>query len=315
MKKTISLVISMLMLMISLVACTKDEPEVKNYTVTFNSNGGSEVEKQSVAEGGKVTKPTDPTYDGYIFDAWYSDSALTDAWDFASDTVSSDITLYAKWNEEAFNGYEVKVVYEDGTPVTGAVIQWCTPAGVCSVLTPVDADGIARSTTLSGTQYVHINENTIPEGYTYDINLYVATEENKSVTIELIKLSSATSGDGTKATPYVVGLGAYNVSVTEEANVVYYSFTPTEAGTYVFESHKQSELATEPFDPLFAYYSDKDYSDRIAYADDGGDKENFKYEIEVSEDDVNKPIYFRIQESSGSNSEFPNEFYFDILKK
>ena len=74
-------------------------------------------------------------------------------------------------------------------------------------------------------------------------------------------------------------------------------------------------MAAEPFDPLFAYYSDKDYSDRIAYADDGGNKENFKYEIEVSEDDVNKPIYFRIQESSGSNSEFPNEFYFDILKK
>ena len=65
-------------------------------TVTFNSNGGSSVAAQTVDNGGKATKPSDPTKSGYTFDGWYTDSACTKAYDFSS-AVTSDITLYAKW--------------------------------------------------------------------------------------------------------------------------------------------------------------------------------------------------------------------------
>ncbi len=67
------------------------------YTVTFESNGGSDVESKTVAQGGKVTKPTDPTRDGYTFAGWYSDASLDDAWDFDTDTVIGPTILYAKW--------------------------------------------------------------------------------------------------------------------------------------------------------------------------------------------------------------------------
>lgn len=67
------------------------------YLVQFNSNGGSVVPSQSVAAGAKVTEPDDPTKEDYTFDGWYSDLALTDAWTFATDTVSGDLMLYAKW--------------------------------------------------------------------------------------------------------------------------------------------------------------------------------------------------------------------------
>ena len=70
-----------------------------NYLVEFNSNGGSAVQSQSVAAGGKVTEPDDPTKEGYTFDAWYSDLGLTDEWTFATDTVSTNMMLYAKWTE------------------------------------------------------------------------------------------------------------------------------------------------------------------------------------------------------------------------
>lgn len=72
---------------------------INQYTVTFNTNGGSDVDSLSVDYGDTVTKPADPTRDGYTFAGWYSDESLATAWNFETDTVSKDTTLYAKWTE------------------------------------------------------------------------------------------------------------------------------------------------------------------------------------------------------------------------
>lgn len=69
--------------------------------IRFESNGGSEVPDQTVALGGKVTKPADPTKDGLYFAGWYSDIDLQNQWDFGKDTVTGNMTLYAKWTDEA----------------------------------------------------------------------------------------------------------------------------------------------------------------------------------------------------------------------
>lgn len=68
------------------------------HTVTFSSNGGSAVASQTVADGGKATKPEDPTKDGYTFDDWYLPTDLSTPYNFDT-TVTADITLYAKWTE------------------------------------------------------------------------------------------------------------------------------------------------------------------------------------------------------------------------
>jgi len=67
------------------------------FTVTFNSNGGSAVATQTVATGGKATKPADPTRTGYTFGGWYADSGLNTVFDFNA-VIAANITLYAKWN-------------------------------------------------------------------------------------------------------------------------------------------------------------------------------------------------------------------------
>ncbi|MGN0504697.1 MAG: InlB B-repeat-containing protein [Ruminococcus sp.] len=72
--------------------------EAKNYTVIFNCNGGSPIESQIVQENSTIQQPTAPTKEGYTFAGWYSDSGLTQAFDFNT-PISTDITLYAKWNE------------------------------------------------------------------------------------------------------------------------------------------------------------------------------------------------------------------------
>ena len=68
------------------------------YTVTFESNGGSAVSSQSIASGNKVTKPADPTKDGFTFLGWFSDKDCKEAYDFNA-KVSKSMTLYAGWRE------------------------------------------------------------------------------------------------------------------------------------------------------------------------------------------------------------------------
>ena len=63
------------------------------YTVTFDSNGGTEVESQIVLPGGKVVEPEDPTSSSAAFAGW---KLGDDYYDFDT-PVNSDITLVAHW--------------------------------------------------------------------------------------------------------------------------------------------------------------------------------------------------------------------------
>lgn len=65
------------------------------HTVTFNSNGGSDVPEQ-IRANAPATKPSEPTKDGYDFGGWYTDEACTAAYDFTQ-PVTDSVTLYAKW--------------------------------------------------------------------------------------------------------------------------------------------------------------------------------------------------------------------------
>ncbi|MDR2576337.1 MAG: InlB B-repeat-containing protein [Treponema sp.] len=67
------------------------------YTVTFDSNGGSVTAAQYTASGLTVFRPVNPIKTGYTFIGWYGDSGLSAAYDF-SKPVTSNITLYAKWD-------------------------------------------------------------------------------------------------------------------------------------------------------------------------------------------------------------------------
>lgn len=73
------------------------EPEAEMYVVTFEANGGIDITSQNVLDGGLVTEPDNVFYEGYSLIGWYADSGLTDLWNFETDTVSSNMTLYASW--------------------------------------------------------------------------------------------------------------------------------------------------------------------------------------------------------------------------
>ena len=72
------------------------------HRVKFDVKGGSPVDGQTPASGSTVTKPADPTREGYTFAGWYTDEACTEAYDFSA-AVVADMTLYAKWTKNAIN--------------------------------------------------------------------------------------------------------------------------------------------------------------------------------------------------------------------
>lgn len=75
------------------------------HTVTFNSNGGSDVPEQ-IRANAAATKPADPTRSGYDFGGWYTDEAFTTEYTFTeSEKVTQALTLYAKWTKEAAKYY------------------------------------------------------------------------------------------------------------------------------------------------------------------------------------------------------------------
>ena len=71
---------------------------IENFTVTFDSNGGTSVTARTVQDGKSLGSLPVPTKDGYIFQGWYSDSGFTQIFSENS-LVRSDLTLYARYME------------------------------------------------------------------------------------------------------------------------------------------------------------------------------------------------------------------------
>lgn len=102
MKKLISMLFMAVLAVLTMTGCDDEETVLQKYTVTFNSQGGSEVAPQAVYAGEKIVKPANPTKEKEYFVDWYKEAECTNVWDFENETVSQDITLYAKWTSIAY---------------------------------------------------------------------------------------------------------------------------------------------------------------------------------------------------------------------
>ena len=71
--------------------------ETKTYTITFNSNGGTSIDKLIVECDKELTLPANPTKEGYTFISWV-DQHETPILDKALLTCE-DVTLYANWEK------------------------------------------------------------------------------------------------------------------------------------------------------------------------------------------------------------------------
>ena len=65
-------------------------------TVTFDYGYDDKTGTTQVGQGRPMAVPAEPTRDGWAFDGWFTDEALTAKYDFQT-PVTSAFTLYAKW--------------------------------------------------------------------------------------------------------------------------------------------------------------------------------------------------------------------------
>ena len=74
--------------------------KLKEYTVSFDSKGGTKVDSQIVEHGSTATKPGNPHRNDYTFKGWYLDGKKFDF----STPITGDITLVARWATKTSGG-------------------------------------------------------------------------------------------------------------------------------------------------------------------------------------------------------------------
>lgn len=109
-------------------------------SVSFDSQGGSTVASKFVEVGTKVAEPGLPAKKSYAFAGWYKEPSCETPWNFGIDTVTKNITLYAKWSSfidttapavlgvspfgtDAFTSGDITIIFSEAmdTAVTGTV--------------------------------------------------------------------------------------------------------------------------------------------------------------------------------------------------
>lgn len=90
------------------------------YTITFDSKGGSAVQPIKASAGAAITAPTDPTKDGFVFAGWYESTdggtTLSDKAFSFSYMPARVFTLYAKWATADIKGKTFNKV--------DAIVEW-----------------------------------------------------------------------------------------------------------------------------------------------------------------------------------------------
>ncbi|HOI46358.1 MAG TPA: InlB B-repeat-containing protein, partial [Bacilli bacterium] len=188
---------------------------ILTYTLTFDVDGGSAVDTQTLAYNVKPTIPLMPTKTGYTFDGWFTDNTLTTPYNFDA-VLTTNQTAYAKW---IINTYTVTFESNDGTMVANQTINY---GG--TVVTPT-----APTKT----------------GYTFDgwyANSELTTAYNFSnlVTANMTLYAKWTAE--TKTITFVLNNGEANVLVTQEVGTdIVFPDTPTKVG-YTFDAWYQDSV-------------------------------------------------------------------------
>jgi uncharacterized repeat protein (TIGR02543 family) len=144
---------------------------IENYTLSFETNGANSITALSVTPNTATTKPSDPSKTGYTFSGWYSNSELTNQFDFNSKIVSN-ITLYAKWTALTYT-----IDYSANGAEAGSVPQ-------SSIKTyGVDTNIAYNSGALAKSGYSFVGWNSSTDGTGTDYGVGEVYSVNSSMTL------------------------------------------------------------------------------------------------------------------------------------
>ena len=213
------------------------ELDYAGYYVTFITNGAGTLETQYVTAGGTVVEPAALIRTGYTFAEWYTDMALTTQWIFSSDTVSSDMFLYANWTAKTYsiifdgNGFssgsmsDLSVDYNETVTLTSNGY----------LLTGYNFTGWNTASNGSGTTY---NENA---DYTHvidgNITLYAQWQAPQGLNfIQTDTLGSTSPYTGWNWTRYNDTVNSNSYLIIPNSSAAYYAIEVTDGTETVFTS-------------------------------------------------------------------------------
>lgn len=191
------------------------------FTVTFEAPAGTFYREQQVEQGSIATRPADPEVEGYTFGGWYKNTGwdAADKWDFATDKVTDNTTLYAKLDPitpqitwpTTTTGYTMKVEYTKpgGTTATELTTNPGTVPYKSVVTFTIKIDeGYDASKMLVGLNGVLFSPKDITgDTYTYE---FIAKEDTK-ITVTGIERKTITITYNANARDDVSGLPSSQV--------------------------------------------------------------------------------------------------------
>ena len=214
----------------------KSDDEV---TVSFETNGGSAVQTQTVKKGEKAEKPADPTKSGYTFDNWYTDNTFAVVFGFNT-AITADTTLYAKWTE-------VPV-----PPVSYEIIE-----GANSTWTKGSKDGQLFT---SNAEFAKFKEVKV-DGTTIAATNYTAEEGSTKITLAPTYLETLSVGSHSIVVVSTDGSASTNFTVKSAAippvpTTYTVTFNMNGHGTQITaQTVKEGEKASKPADPTASGYT------------------------------------------------------------
>ncbi len=112
-----------------------------NYTVSFETDGGSAVPETVVVNGKTVAKPDDPTRDGDLFVGWYADAQFKQPFAFDAQSINADTVIYARWSEASTSPAEHSIRFDLGYSDAPAIEAMNTYGGKVFDLPTPERDG------------------------------------------------------------------------------------------------------------------------------------------------------------------------------
>jgi hypothetical protein len=238
---------------VGFIGCGNDET-TKTFTVTFDSDGGTSVASQTVNEGSKATKPTDPVKENdvgglylgtppdYTLIGWFNGSTQ---WDFNS-PVTSNMTLKAHWTTpvhidltgtegenilaQTFSYIRENVITENHTLLLNADIELSTALGSENINYDLTIIGIGEERTLTRRGTLFTVGTSMASNYPYDPPYYTSNLTlGKNITLYnsrmnvadfIVRLNqgSFTMLEGSKIIGNIMCSGGYNNPYTFTMN-------------------------------------------------------------------------------------------------
>ena len=173
--------------------------KINTYTVTFDSQGGSTVAPMTVEYDNTITAPAPPARTGYTFQGWYKESSCTTAWDFDNDTVTADITLYAKWVTTTPIGVSAASASYSSVKVSWTAVPGATGYQVYRATSSTGAYALAGTVTSSSFTNTGLTAGTT---YYYKVRSYAGATKVYSAFSSVVSVKPVPAAPTSpKATP------------------------------------------------------------------------------------------------------------------